>query len=129
LATVGIFIAPAVLAAAALLSAMSWVVIAREPVTLCLGAPAPADVRTVGEGAIDGERTWMPVGERCTWATATGGTVTGTHYELVPNVGLWGGFAGMLASVAFFAICAKAGDDDSPVGLRLARQPELRDGR
>ena len=122
LATFGAFAGPVCFAASALLSVASWVPISLD--VACLSAASPTDVEVDGEGAFGGERTWFPVGERCTWATTTGGTVTTTRYDLGANAGLYGGAAGMLASVTLFMLSAKAGDDDSPLRRRAA-QPKL----
>jgi len=108
--------APAIFAGSALLSLISWASITHQLV--CIGAPMPTDVQVVGEGAFDEERTWTPVGERCTWATAAGGTVTTTHYELGESAGMYGGAAGMLVSVAVFVISARSGDDELYCGSR-----------
>ena len=118
LATVGILVAPVLLAAALLLALVSAAVVAHQVV--CLHGPAPAGAHAVGEGSVDGERVWLPVGERCTWATATGGTVTSTHYDLGASAGVWGGVAGALASVALFVSSARAGRDSRPAPPRAA---------
>ena len=114
--TLGVFAAPAILAASALLAVLSWAVVMHQPA--CLPGPMPADVQMLGEGPLDGHRTWLPVGERCTWATPSAGTVTETTYDVVASAGLFGGTAGILASAVVFVISARFGGDETQVWKR-----------
>jgi hypothetical protein len=110
-ATLGIFAAPAVLAASTLLALSSWAVAMHHPA--CLYGPLPPHVKVLGEGPIDGHRTWLPVAERCTWATPSGETATTTTYDVRASAGLFGGTAGILTSAVVFVISAKSGDDET----------------
>ena len=111
MATLGVFAAPAVLAASALLALFSWGVVMHEPA--CLYGPMHPDEQVLGEGPIDGQRVWLPVGERCTWATPSGPTATTTTYDVGASAGLFGGAAGILASAVVFVISARSGDDET----------------
>ncbi|QTE30855.1 hypothetical protein [Pengzhenrongella sicca] len=112
IATIGIFASPAILAGSALLAVTAWTAITHELV--CLDAPTPVDPQVIGEGTLDGQRTWILVGERCTWATASGETVTTTNYDLAASIGLLGGVAATLTSAVVFVISARSGADDRP---------------
>ncbi|QTE30498.1 hypothetical protein [Pengzhenrongella sicca] len=44
-----------------------------------------------------------------------------TNYDVGASAGLFGGTAGMLASVVVFVVSARSGADETPVGKRAAR--------